>query len=755
MFNRPTSPWSEDASAGVTGWELDRNPQNRLFLLWIGMLLPVLAIGGRVAQLQLSLQDDFAGAFSLTNEVLEEIPARDGRILAADGSVLADDAQEFDVAVHYAAIQNPPSDDWIMEKVNPRLSKSERRNKERVAEEKAKVIAETESLWNKLAELTEQSPEELLETRRKQQVRVEKIKELVNLRYRQRHEKDGEKGEEKTAGSTWLAAWQRIQRQMEEPRKRPQGYRLIAEEKAHHTVITNITADMKAEIEAHRERYPDTKVLVRTRRTYPRGQLAAHLIGFRKPISEEQLQERRKLFPNGDPQKYRVGDPCGFGGLEQSYDALLKGVRGQRLLVTNRRGEIIDSRIVEEPKHGRNLVLTIDPEVQQRAEQLLKKALTKISEPSPHDAETNPDSLHEPTCPQGGCIVALDVYTGATIAAASEPGFDLNLLVASDSQAWNEVMSDPRSPMLSRATKMALPPGSVFKAISAVASIESGTMHPDTSFYCQGYLNRPGGGFSCLSYRHQGHGHSDVKLVDALCRSCNVYFFAAARRMGPQPLVNWARQFGIGERTGIDLPSESPGKLPSPDDKSRQRAWKPGDTLQMAIGQSELEVTPLQIARMMAAIANDGFLVTPHLAASSGPATVNDSDSLNGSFPQTESRAIPGLHPETLDHIRHGLTMVVHDSAGTGYKKIRMKEVTIAGKTGTAQTGPGKVDHAWFAGYVPAERPRIAFVVVLQHAGSGGAVAGPVAKEFVKVLLDTDLISKTTEMVSERTRGPK
>jgi len=153
---------------------------------------------------------------------------------------------------------------------------------------------------------------------------------------------------------------------------------------------------------------------------------------------------------------------------------------------------------------------------------------------------------------------------------------------------------------------------------------------------------------------------------------------------------------------------------------------------------------------VMAAIANDGYLVTPHLAANAGPTSMDESESISGSLQRTESRRINGLHRDTLDRIREGLTMVVNDPHGTGYKKVRMKEVTIAGKTGTAQTGG--VDHAWFAGYVPAERPRIAFLVVLEHGGGGGAAAGPVAHEFVKMLVERGLVPRTTELAADRVR---
>ena len=754
MLNRPVPIFGSGDDSGETGWNADRDPQFRLTLLWIVLALPVLVVIGRVGQLQLDLQDDFAVAFSRTTETFQEIPARDGRILAADGSVLAGDVERYDVAVHYREIQNPPDNDWITAKAKSRLSKSDRKDKLKLNEEKSKVIAERELLWQKLADLAGRPLNDLLDSRKKQQTRVERIKESVQRRYRQRHQRD--QSNDAVAGGmndfSWNAFWDRLQQAIAEPPEQSDELRVIEDEETYHSVIANIDAEMKAEIEGHPERYPHTKILIHSHRTYPKGEFAAHLIGFRKPISEEQLQKRRAANPDGDPQDYHVGDPCGISGLELSYDSQLKGIRGRQAVIKNWRDEIVDSRIVNPPQHGRDLVLTLDSDVQLRAEQLLDQALTKVTLKGTVDPETSHGRFRDPTCPQGGCLVAIDVHTGAILAAAAAPRFDLNLMVSPDSDQWDDVMSDPRSPFLSRATQMALPPGSVFKVISAVASIESGKMPPHEAFYCQGYLDSTDK-HRCLPFRHYGVGHGEVTLADALCRSCNVYFYTAARRMGPQTLVDWARRFGIGQRTGVDLPSESAGHLPAPDSPlapgQRRPAWRPGDTLDLAIGQSKLTVTPLQIVRAMAAIANGGNLVTPHLAAESGPSLMNESSSIRRSPSNLQPASIDGLHPETLDDIREGLTMVVHHPRGTGYKTVRMKEVTIAGKTGTAETNG--IDHAWFAGYVPAEQPRIAFVVVLQNGGGGGAAAGPVAHEFVKKLVELGLVTKVPNLISERT----
>jgi penicillin-binding protein 2 len=320
---------------------------------------------------------------------------------------------------------------------------------------------------------------------------------------------------------------------------------------------------------------------------------------------------------------------------------------------------------------------------------------------------------------------------------------------------WNAITSDPRRPLFHRAANMAVAPGSVFKAITAIALLESGEFDPDETRYCQGFLDRPDQ-HRCYIYRHFGAGHGDMNLSQAIARSCNVYFFQGARRIGPAPLVDWAEKFGIGQKTGIDLPGEQAGNLPEPPRKDenalivqagfeesnqKRTPWYPGDTLGLAIGQSRLTATPLQMARVMAAIANDGFLVTPHLVKGIGPATIAGENSA-APILIPEPRPIPGLTPGTLQRVREGLEMVVAHPQGTGYKAVRMSEVQIAGKTGTAEVGGGLPDHAWFAGYVPADRPKYAFAIILEHAGSGGQTAGPVARRTVELLLELGLVEE-------------
>jgi penicillin-binding protein 2 len=366
--------------------------------------------------------------------------------------------------------------------------------------------------------------------------------------------------------------------------------------------------------------------------------------------------------------------------------------------------------------------------LQQSAEQLLDDVMRSV-----HEDEINGKPL---PVPPGGAIVALDVRTGAVLAAASAPRFDLRLLVDPEPRAWGRILADPHKPLFHRAAEMALPPGSVFKVVSAIAFLQSGSLDPGRSFQCQGYLDDPDH-YRCLIFRNFGAAHGDITLVDALARSCNVYFFSAARRIGAGPIVDWAARLGFGRPTGIDLPGERAGNLPrtaAADASSRRSTGQTrpgGDALQLAIGQARLTATPLQVARLMAAVANGGRLVTPRLVDSAGPALVESSDAGDDASDSASSRSVPELSAQTLEWVRLGLAHVVPDRQGTGYKTVRLNEIAIAGKTGTAEAGGGKPDHAWFAGYVPADKPKYAFVIALEHAGEAAAAAGPVAKRLV------------------------
>lgn len=711
--------------------------------MWVlfGLFLMVAAvITWRLYDIQSARAPRYIADWQRTTEALETLPARNGRILTADGQVLAYDRPQFDLALHYRWLEDPPQTAWLDSQARDLLKPADRRNDDLLEHARAKVLEQRDALRHNLAQIAGFSKNELQEELRAVQSRVERIYATVHKRIEARQaaampESNAE------PDTDWAArAWTNLTRALTTPPKRPQRAPLVIREQLEpHVVIKDAPLAAVTAIEASPALYPGVEVRRSSRRVYPAGSLATHIVGARTEITGEELMQRNKRRQDGEPFEYAAGDRIGRNGIERAYDRQLRGRRGLRRIVRDRRGQIVRVVDVRKPVDGQDVVLSFTSELQGRAEALLDAALDP-----PQRSSTDDETADEPDAlpPQGGCIVAVDIRNGRILAAAAAPRFDANLIVDHDPQTWDAAISDSRRPFFPRITQMTIPPGSVFKTLTAVAMIESGLIDPDAPFHCQGYLDEPDRN-RCLIYRRYGVGHSDVTLADALCQSCNVYFFHAARRIGPEAIHDWAARFGLGGATGIDLPGERGGQLPDP--RNDDEPWYPGTTLQLAIGQASLAITPLQVAQMMAAVANDGYLVTPtFVRPSSGDSNSFQSEIQLASFESPFSarpvrRPIPGLSRGTLARVRAGLRMVVEDSHGTG-KRVRMERVSIAGKTGTAEVGGGKPDHAWFAGYVPADEPRVAFVVVLEHGGSGGRVAGPVAHDFVQALLDAGVV---------------
>ena len=716
----------------------DHSPDERSGLRLMGwyclLVLPLFAVGYRLMRL-VDLKDGYAAEFGREIIDYEIIPARNGRIVA-ESVVLATDVEQYDVSAHYRWLEHPPNPDWLRQQARATLTRAERRDPRLVRRAEMAFYKERESMWNRLSGLIKTPYSTVRQDRKDIQQRVVRIIESVNRRFLERRNQSSEEattGESPDVdGELKLPDWfKSIRRAVTtQPERNSRDRIVVLEELDYHPVVENIPLAVASEIKAHPELYPGLRITVSTERRYPKATLAAHTIGSRTPLTAEELEQRRTRFPDGDPFLLTESDRVGRTGVEMTYDRRLRGINGRRKTVRNRRGEIIRTEVVREPRSGQDIGLTIDTRLQTTAERLLNAAL---------DGQSTDDSL---PIPDGASFVALDVHTGAILAMANAPGYDLNLMVESNAEGWNATLGDPRRPLFGRAIQMAIPPGSVFKALSAVAMLESHTIDPDAEFHCQGFLTRPDQ-HRCFIYRHFGQGHGDTTLARALAQSCNVYFFHAAKRMGHQPLIHWASQFGFGQPTGVDLPFEKGGTLPRPPErKGEGTPWYGGDTMGLAIGQSRLLVTPLQIARMMAAISNGGYLVTPHVVADNGPRIVGQDQSPVVSV--RSRRQIPGLDSMTLARVREGLEQVVQHPQGTGYKRVRLPNIKIAGKTGTAEVGGGKPDHAWFAGFAPAERPEVAFVVVLEHGGSGSRAAGPIAKQLVQSMLNSGSLPSTS-----------
>ena len=787
MLNRPGNILSEsEPGPGLRDdYGLDRNPGVRLLGLFVLIVGPLLVICGKLATLQAFQSEDFIAGFeSRVQETFKPIETTDGRILM-DGCELARDVATYELKVHYRWLEVPADGLWLRRRARERLNEEERSDRELVEAAQQDVLAERQRMWTRLAAAIGVSDNEFARQRAETQQRVERIVELVEQKRDQRADESAEterqkRQEQLDRETLWGSAWERLRTELTTPPKRRRREPItVQEELDYHVIAVDLPYQKVAAVVSRPELYPGVDFEMRTERDYPQGSLAAHIVGTRQPVDDEdvaQLAADSKLS-GGDSLEageLKAGDRTGRTGVERSYDRYIRGQRGLERIVSNSAGEIILREVVRQAQPGADIDLAIVEPLQRYAESLLDSATS--SSPLKWFPEGSPGSKQQAQLaiadasdvaskPTGGCLVAINVHSGQVLCAAAAPRFDLRLLVDHNEELWQALQRDKRSPMYPRVTSMAIAPGSVFKTLTAIAGLESGTLDPEQPVFCRGYLKTPQR-HRCYIYRHYGVGHSDITLVDALCKSCNVYFYTVGSEMKAGPLVAWSERLGFGRPSGIDLPFESGGHLPRPSaaqtitlanfeqavtgesthppaiaDATPSEPWYDGDTLGLAIGQSRLSVTPLQIARLMAAVATGGDMPTPRVVRAITPQSVGG-EPASTILVQSQKERVP-LSARTLKYVRAGLEEVVASRGGTGHRTVFSKKVSIAGKTGTAETGSGR-DHSWFAGYVPAEDPQVAFVAVLEFGGSGGQISGPLSKSLVEEMLRLGLIIPAT-----------
>jgi penicillin-binding protein 2 len=631
-----------------------------------------------------------------------------GRILSRDGVVLAHDRKVAGLAVHYRYLEEPCDPAWLRLTARARLQPAQRKQPQLLAAATEEVLRGRADLAQRLCQLCGLSSQQWERRRGQIQNRVQQIAASVRRRHA---EAAGNPPTVASAGSPSSAGWSLrnfLVDTLKAAAEPTDSARLVvAEERQYHVVIDDVPPDVVAQVEAQSEFYPGVKIVRRWQRVYPQGMFAAHALGYVGSL--EQPTTARDGLP----------DYVGRTGLERRYELLLRGHPGEGLELVDHGGRLISTQRVTEPEPGHDLILTLDSRLQRTAETLLDQALARRT-------VTQLASAGVPL--GGGAVVVLDVQTGALLAAASAPRFDPAWFAQGSAEPIAAMLADPEHPLFDRVATMAIPPGSVFKIVTAIALLESPWFNPEAAFPCRGYLDTPDR-WRCASFVRHGQGHGPVTLSDALAQSCNVYFFHHARQLGPEPLLDWATRLGFGQLTGTELPQEARGalpKLPAEDDPLRH-SWRIADTLELCIGQGALTATPLQIARLLAAVANGGRLVTPHWSAGESPNLP----------PATE---ISGLHRRTLAALRDGLARAVSDPRGTAHDTLQLDSLAVAGKTGTAQCGPGQPDHAWFAGYVPAEQPRFAVVVVLEHGGDAALAASPLVKRLILQMQEIGLL---------------
>ncbi len=787
MFNKPQSTLTPEPLAPSLRAEfsLDRKPLLRLIVLFVVLVVPFGVVAARLGHLQTTDADEFAvGLEAKPTEAFESIPTKDGRILMG-GSVMARDTTTYRLKLHYRWLEEPADEQWLKRKAQATLNKADRRNKAKLEAAKEQLLTSRQRMWERLVEVIGIDADEFAERRRAVQTRVEKLVDRVERKNEEQRlhadaERQRELEEQLAHQKWWETAETVVRRELTTPPRRPKSEPIVVkEELSYHVIAEDVPFDRLSEVMTNAALFPGLDFEVTTRREYPQGPLASHFMGVRRvpesAASEDttstQELERAELWPD---------DRIGVGGLEGQYDRWLKGRRGLLRVVRNGDGEIVQREIVRQPRPGADIELSLIEPLQRACEKMLdevtgthpalwskdgsllsKTVATNLAD-DPHD----PSGDNAPAQPIGGCVIAMNVATGELIAAAAAPRFDQRLYGDFDPELWERLLSDPHRPLFPRVTQMQLAPGSVFKTMTAIAALEERKIAPTEIVTCNGYFKDPSK-HRCMIYKKFGKTHGAVRITDALCWSCNCFFFEAASRLGTDRLAHWSQQLGFGQPTGIDVAGEVGGHLPASrisdyiqlaaheetgSSSTRRRVTQTAsrssrsgdnDTLGFGIGQGTVTVTPLQIVRLMAAVANGGQLVQPHVVQGivDRRPTHRSSDDASDfpPLPNFEPRA-SGVSERTLHFVREGLELVV--SKGTGFGSVRMKEVAIAGKTGTAETGGNRPDHAWFAGYVPADQPQIAFVVVLEHGGSGAKAAGPIAHKLVEELLALGVIAR-------------
>jgi penicillin-binding protein 2 len=457
--------------------------------------------------------------------------------------------------------------------------------------------------------------------------------------------------------------------------------------------------DEVAVVEARQEDLAGAIIEPEHRRHYPYAGLASHQLGYIGKVSPSQRKQ----------EQADIGLLTGQGGLEKVYDRYLRGIAGRRMIQVNAAGRKVKDLGIEEPRPGTDIYLTIDLDVQKAAEEALGD--------------------------RPGAVVAMDPNSGEILALASHPNYDPNLFPRGISpKDWVRLTNDPTHPLYNRAIQSVYPPGSTFKIIVALAGLESGVIKLNEKITCRGYIKSGKHSFRC--WKKGGHGA--ISFHQAVVESCDVYFYTMGERIGWDRIAQYAKNLGYGSLTGIPLPDEKQGLIPTTEWKKERmkEPWYPGDTYINSIGQGFVLVSPIQACQMISAVANGGYFYRPTLLKQTRN---RETGAVKVFSPERKSRIV--LDAGALEEVRKGLTGVVSEPGGTGHA-AQNPFATVAGKTGTAQVIAQKVpgrklsektqDHAWFIAYAPVDDPKIAVAVLVEHGGHGGSAAAPVARRVIE-----------------------
>jgi penicillin-binding protein 2 len=630
----------------------------RFKIMLIVFVLLFICIGVRLFQLQIIESDKYKGISKTRRIATYPLDSIRGTVFDRNGKTLAIDQHAFDISVHYKNLLYC----YITRnnKTIPRVAAMEVHKK---TKNSCITCHASQDVWLKKLSLLLNIPQSKLLDRTEQAIeKVERLKQRMEQKY---------------------------------------GRAIrIKEETGFYPIASDVAWEKVIQIEIKQEDFPGMRITPRPERIYPEQELASHILGYISKLTEDEWKVQSNKWNNfilasssagNDTSSllydgYAENDNIGRTGVEAYYEDELHGLRGKRFEEITCKNTQIEKTVLERPPvPGNNLYLTLDSQIQAHAEKSLGTNL--------------------------GAIIVMDPWTGEIVAMASNPRFNPNTI----DKDFSRLIRHPSKPFLNRAIQGALPPGSIFKVVTATAALSSGAITTQTNFECPGYTKYKNIIFKCWSE----HGHGSVAIEDAIPYSCNVFFFETAKILRGDSLYAWAKKFGIGEKTGIDLPHEKSGNLP--------KLTTTANIMNVAIGQGALLTTPLQLVRLYAAIANGGTLVQPHILSK----ITNSQEETVRTFSPENKQKIP-VQPAVISALRTALQDVV--MRGTAKDK-GLDIYKIAGKTGTAETGRHKDNHAWFVGYAPYDNPRYCFVVLVEHTpGHGGDIAGPIARELASYL---------------------
>lgn len=497
------------------------------------------------------------------------------------------------------------------------------------------------------------------------------------------------------------------------------------------TLRSRLSLEEVAAYEINRHDFPGVDVKAGLSRHYPLSTVTAHVVGYVGGITDRELAQL-------DDRAYRGTTQIGKTGIEKGHESMLHGEVGAKIVEANAAGRPLRELDYNRGAPGKNLYLTIDAQLQKAADQALNN--------------------------REGAIVALDPRNGEVLAMVSKPGYDPQLFVEGiDHESFRALNEDPNRPLFNRATQGQYPPGSTIKPHMALAGLEYSQVTPSEREFCPGHYQLPTSERLYRDWKRTGHGW--MNMDRAIAESCDIYFYQLALDLGIDRIHSLLHRFGLGQRTGIDLPGEQDGLMPSREWKraARREPWYPGETLIVGIGQGYMTATPLQLAQVAARIALRGRAYKPHMLHSFEDPI---SGEIVGATPES-LEAVELRAPEFWDRVIHAMELVSHSIGGTGARAFGDSAYRVAGKTGTAQVAglsqededPRKIkeipkhlrDHALFIGFAPVDDPRIAVAVVAEHSGGGGAVAAPIARKVMDAYL---LPPKPAAPANSATRTP-